>query len=394
MFSSPAGNTYAGQFLEDERHGFGVALMPDGTRLEGRWERGAFAPPRAGADGLEKQERKKARAAADRARRLRKGAYEQRALAIQARAAAEEYAIEQGLRETKDEFGSGTFNPQTHEIVEKKDLDAINAKLDQLQLAERRRIAKAALAKKQVDFETLQTQRGAIEAVADAHHAMREVAAQIALAKQGVITEELTDIANHKISVRLRMQQLQLVHAVKRLSAAEQECDILQLRIDRIQASIAPEIRKAIRQRVKHIPGGKVRKTRAELFANVKDRRTGGEGGPKYVERKRTPMQVDPVAAMAEAAASGERQEGGTMWKVLHGEFDVVDVGVYSEDDYKGSDYHGSSRTGGSSRQGGSRRGSRDDVPTMMLPDTAPNPPSPVKRRRGWGFGGGKKGRR
>ena len=82
------------------------------------------------------------------------------------------------------------------------------------------------------------------------------------------------------------------------------------------------------------------------------------------------------------------------MWKVLHGEFDVVDVGVYSEDDYKGSDYHGSSRTGGSSRQGGSRRGSRDGVPTMMLPDTAPNPPSPVKRRRGWGFGGGKKGRR
>ena len=245
VFSSPKGNTYEGQFEEDERHGFGVALMADGTRLEGRWERGAFAPPRAGADGLEKMERKKARTAAARARNNRKRAYEQRALAIQSRAAAEEhvchlqdtvlmedsiddrfcffrYAAEQGIRETRDEFGSGTFNPQTHEVVEKSELDVIQKKLDRLSLAERRRVAKAALAKKQVDFETLQTQRGAIEAVADAHAAMRAVAAELALAKQGVITEELTDIANHKVSVKLRTQQLRLVHAVKRCAAAEQ----------------------------------------------------------------------------------------------------------------------------------------------------------------------------
>ena len=140
---------------------------------------------------------------------------------------------------------------------------------------------------------------------------------------------------------------------------------------------------------MKHIPGGKVRRTRAEIFANVKDRRTGGEAGPEIVARKKTPMQVDPALALAEAREKGEKLEGGTMWSVLHGEFNVTDPGVFAEDDYVASDYVASSAQGSSRGRGGSRsRGSRSDgVPTMMVPHVAPNPPSPVKRRRGWGGG-------
>ena len=113
-------------------------------------------------------------------------------------------AYEEGMKETAEYFGGGRFNAQTHEIVEKEDLANIHSKLDQLMLAERRRLAKAAISEKLNSYEALQFQRGAKEAVRDASKGRIAAVRARAAVKDAELKEGITKERHLAISDRLR----------------------------------------------------------------------------------------------------------------------------------------------------------------------------------------------
>ena len=192
------------------------------------------------------QERDLARSRAELARRMTRPAYENRARAIMTQDAACRAAYEEGMKETAAYFGGGRFNAQTHEVVEKVDLASINAKLDQLMLAERRRLAKAAISEKLNSYEALQFQRGAKEAVRDASKGrIAAVRARVAV-KDAEIKEEITKERHLAISKRLRTLRLVATELAIREGSALRECDRLEQQLAHMNQHYQRDVRAAV----------------------------------------------------------------------------------------------------------------------------------------------------